>query len=166
MKTKHIVIICFIAGLLSWWSLESATVAGWMKTERNAAHCCGGTVPPGREAEIRRKLLAETLGDPWGIALVLVAFQAPTLASIVFRRYSFVKYLVLVAVIILLVNDLAVAVDPDGGDFKGCSKCDAPYLIHVGFGFLSLISSALALAVFAVLNVWKRLQNRFSRELV
>lgn len=158
MKTKTIVIVCFIAGLVSWWSLESATAAGWMKTAQTAAACCGGTVPPGHEAEIRRKLLTKMLGDPWAIALILVAFQGPTLASLVFQRYSFLKYFIFIVVVVLLVNDLAVGADPDGGDFKGCTKCDAPYLIHVGFGLLSFISSASALAVFAALNAWKRMR--------
>jgi hypothetical protein len=155
MKTALVVALCFVAGLVSWWSLERANAAGWVKTDWSAAISGGGTVPPGRPAEIIRDGLTRMLREPSSILLLLMAFQTPTLAAIVFRRHSIVQYSVLGAVAVLLVGDLGVAAAPDGGDFKGCTKCDFSYLMHFGFGFLSFLSSVLGLGVFLVLRVLK-----------
>ncbi len=113
-------------------------------------------MPLGRQAEIMGDALTRTLREPWSIVLLLMAFQAPTLAAIVFRRYSFVQYSVLGAVVVLLVGDLGVAAAPDGGDFKGCTKCDGSYLMHVGFGVFAFLSSVLAVGVFLFLHVLKQ----------
>lgn len=100
-----------------------------------------------------RASLERTLEEPSKIFLLLMLFQAPTLAAIVFRRYSILQYSVLAVVLVLLVGDLGVAAAPDGGDFKGCTKCDGSYFMHFAFAFLAVLSSGLAVGVFTLICV-------------
>ena len=148
MKTMHIVVICFVAGLLGWWCLEYAEAASWMMLERNVAISNGVYNIPDRTSEIMLESVKKHIQrEPSTLLLTLMMFQAPTLLVALSRRYTFLHYATAGIVVILLCIDVGVAMNPRGGDFKGCTNCDGVFLMHLGFGSLAYSIALLLLLV-------------------
>jgi hypothetical protein len=156
MRKFVLVVLCLFLGWKSWSSLEYATAAGWVKTERNVALFVDGPLPAANRTEVlRRESLERLRRDVPGIFQVLVAFGAPAVAVAVFRRHPIAQYALLAVALVLLVADLGIAEAPDGGDRKGCTQCDGSFFLHLAFGFLALMASALSLAMFLFAQVWR-----------
>jgi hypothetical protein len=85
-----------------------------------------------------------------------LAFQAPTLAMAFVQTSKMLRHLLLLCLGVLLLFDFSAL--GSGGDFKGCSACDGPFLLHLVFAVLVLPVSFVCLVV---LRMRKQPTNAF-----
>jgi hypothetical protein len=134
-RDLYLLAVVFITCCLSWWILLYADASAWVRTDQNAAMVAGGGTVVTVEEMLGRRW-REFLSNPVPTIVFFSAFQLPTFAVLFLRNRRALRRVVLFWLALLVLFDLSAL--GAGGDYKGCSACDGPFLLHLAFGVILL----------------------------